>query len=192
MLVTIDDSCRNPGRIRDLMRDILIRVATECDVPDRLKERFVRRLPAVTISCADLGDVHGRTRGQDITLNRTSINERVLFHELIHAMGGRELDAEVYERHCAPTETDPTRDDWPKFFRDSEAWGRLRAGPLVIWDPCTGDVWINDGTPERPRRGRPLRRLPGTPDWVLERYDVDCSRDSEIPENPAPENAEKK
>ncbi len=81
----------------------------------------------------------------------------VLLHEMVHAAGGTELDAEAFENNCygGRGATSPTADDFPKFRSDGGTW--------TIWDESTGQVftkrreggsWIGD--PERITRGTQL------------------------------------
>jgi len=60
----------------------------------------------------------------------------VVFHELIHAIGGTELDSEAFENHCYRGQgaTAPTSDDFPKFRDDG--------GNFVNWDGTTGQVTL--------------------------------------------------
>ncbi len=67
----------------------------------------------------------------------------VLFHELVHACCGTELDAEVLENHCFDGKgaSFPTSDDAPKFDRLPHA-GSLRVGTYVVWDTNNGKTYI--------------------------------------------------
>ena len=59
----------------------------------------------------------------------------VLFHELVHSVGGTELDSEALENHffSGNGATMPTSGDFPKF--------RDEGGEFVIWDRTTGAVF---------------------------------------------------
>jgi hypothetical protein len=60
----------------------------------------------------------------------------VLFHEMIHAAGGTELDAEAFESHffAGSGATAPTSSDWPLFQSDE--------GTFVLWDQGTCDLFV--------------------------------------------------
>jgi hypothetical protein len=64
--------------------------------------------------------------------NRTNA---VLFHEMVHAAGGTELDAEAFENHCYAGRgaVAPTPGDFPLFRSDGGTW--------TIWDESTGEVF---------------------------------------------------
>jgi len=93
-----------------------------------------------TSSCATL---EGQTRRGEakVTLfcpasqTQNRLNA-VLFHEMIHAAGGTELDAEALENHCyaGAGANAPTLDDWAKFEGDG--------GEFVIWDSATGQLFV--------------------------------------------------
>ncbi len=59
----------------------------------------------------------------------------VLFHEMVHSVGGTELDSEALENHFfgGNGATFPTSDDFPAFDSDG--------GEFVIWDKATGNVF---------------------------------------------------
>lgn len=59
----------------------------------------------------------------------------VVFHEMVHAAGGTELDSEALENHffASGGATTPTSGDWPKFHDDE--------GEFVIWDEDSGEVF---------------------------------------------------
>lgn len=62
----------------------------------------------------------------------------VVFHEMIHAIGGTELDAEAFENHCYRGEgaTAPLGDDFEKF--------KAFRGNFVNWDRETGRVTLRN------------------------------------------------
>jgi hypothetical protein len=100
----------------------------------------------VVWKCASLGDsVVGQTSGTEITItptafaSSTSRLEAIIFHEIIHACGGTELDSEAFENHCyrGNGATPPTNDDFPKFRDDG--------GHFVNWNGTTGAVTTKDG-----------------------------------------------
>lgn len=59
----------------------------------------------------------------------------IIFHEMIHAAGGTELDAEALENHffAGRGATTPTASDWDDFHDDG--------GEFVIWDEDTGRLF---------------------------------------------------
>ncbi|MFQ5628959.1 MAG: hypothetical protein ACE5I1_09380 [bacterium] len=96
--------------------------------------------------CGSLGDsIVGQTSGNEITLTPTAFGstqcrfDAIVFHEIIHACGGTELDSEAFENHCYRLcgATSPTSDDFPKFRDDGGRW--------VNWDGSTGSVTTKDG-----------------------------------------------
>jgi hypothetical protein len=93
-----------------------------------------------------LGDsIIGQTSGNEITLtpsafaSTTNRFEAIVFHELVHACGGTELDSEAFENHCyrGAGATVPTSGDFPKFRDDGGRW--------VNWNGSTGSVTTKDG-----------------------------------------------
>lgn len=66
----------------------------------------------------------------------------IIFHELVHAAGGTELDAEAFENHCYRGQgaTAPTSDDFSKFRREGGTW--------VNWDRKTGNVTLKSNGQE--------------------------------------------
>lgn len=100
----------------------------------------------VVWKCDSLGDsIVGQTSGNEITLTPTAFAsstcrfEAIVFHELIHACGGTELDSEAFENHCyrGCGATAPTASDFPKFRDDG--------GNFVNWNGSTGAVTTKDG-----------------------------------------------
>lgn len=78
----------------------------------------------------------------------------VFFHELIHACGGDELDAEGLENHCfhGAGATPPTPDDFRLFRLGPNRQGWV-AGRFLLWNPRTGQLFVKgpDGvTPVAP------------------------------------------
>lgn len=59
----------------------------------------------------------------------------VLFHEMVHSVGGTELDAEALENHFLGGNgaTFPTSGDFPDFSSNG--------GEFTIWDSATGNVF---------------------------------------------------
>lgn len=104
----------------------------------------------VEIDCtdSDCDDLDGRRSGDKILICVTSRPriDAVLLHELVHAVGGTELDSEAVEHACFDGNgaTLPTSDDWDKFRSEtSELDGNEieRVGEFVIWNSDTGEVW---------------------------------------------------
>jgi hypothetical protein len=113
-------------------------------VRDRLQDRLNCSLLLNCESGSDCDGLNGWTdsRGSpNITIcpaTFSSTQQRivaVLFHELVHSVGGTELDSEALENHffARGGATFPTSDDFPKF--DSEG------GEFVIWDKPSGNVF---------------------------------------------------
>lgn len=98
---------------------------------------------SLEVDCEDC-DIDGKSvRGSGkITLCDSSLDSStqqritaIVFHEMIHAAGGTELDAEALENHFfgGSGATAPTSDDWEKFHDDG--------GEFVIWDEGTGQLF---------------------------------------------------
>jgi hypothetical protein len=138
-------STTHQARINDAL-DLVRRRIANWDLPclGDLRTQILDYLAcSLTISCEDC-DVNGSSvRGSDAitlcedfldtaTLQRISA---VVFHEMVHAAGGTELDAEALENHffTGAGATAPTSDDWPKFSSDG--------GEFVIWDSSTGQLF---------------------------------------------------
>jgi hypothetical protein len=71
----------------------------------------------------------------------------VLVHELVHVIGGTELDAEALERLAFPAEaTEPSPSDYAK-FRKLPIWPgtKVRRGRWFFWDEHEGSVFSRDG-----------------------------------------------
>jgi len=84
----------------------------------------------------------------------------VLFHELIHYCGGTELDAEAFENSCFTKEecaAPPGAEDFKDFEKEivekTVDGKKVRVTDFVIWNPATGEVRINEGTKDKPKRG---------------------------------------
>lgn len=78
----------------------------------------------------------------------------VLFHELVHACGGDELDGEGLESHCFRESgaTMPGRSDFQAFRRLPVRKG-FRMGNFLMWNPTTGELFVR-GPGDEP--GEPL------------------------------------
>jgi hypothetical protein len=103
--------------------DCEIRITCEnCDDPS---------LQGFTVRGSDASTICGRFLD-------SSTRERiaaVVFHEMVHAAGGTELDAEALENHffVGNGATAPTDSDFPKFRSDE--------GEFVEWDETTGELF---------------------------------------------------
>lgn len=113
---------------------------------DDLKNCIRQASDNIVWKCASLGDsIVGQTSGNEITLTPTAFSsssnrfEAIVFHEIIHACGGTELDSEAFENHCyrGAGATAPTSGDFPKFRDDG--------GRFVDWNGTTGQVTTKDG-----------------------------------------------
>lgn len=67
----------------------------------------------------------------------------VLFHELVHACGGDEMDAEGLECHCFKDgeATPPSSSDYRRFRSLPEKNG-YHLGHYLMWNPVTGQVYV--------------------------------------------------
>jgi hypothetical protein len=99
----------------------------------------------VVWKCGTLSGAVAQTSGNEITLtpaafaSSTQRLEAIVFHEMVHACGGTELDSEAFENHCyrGGGATPPTSGDFPKFRNDGGRW--------VNWNGATGRVTTKDG-----------------------------------------------
>ncbi len=104
-----------------------------------IRRRIKRKLKSgdVRVVWDDMESLRGsyNSRTGIVTINRRYRRRRVsiaiLLHELIHAIGGTELDAEFFENECCsyadgarlPTYSNLHVDDFDKFERDESALG---------------------------------------------------------------------
>lgn len=118
-----------------------------------LRAKLRDKWETIEIDCTDpaCGDLDGQFSGNTILIcvrDRPRI-DAVLLHELVHAVGGKELDSEAIEHACfsGRAATLPFGDDWDKFRGET---GELdgneieRVGEFVIWNSDTGEVWGKD------------------------------------------------
>jgi hypothetical protein len=135
------------GQIFTALNNIQAKVDS-CDLSGltSLKNCVSNAFANVVWKCGTLGDsIVGQTSGNEITLTPTAFGssaarfEAIVFHEIIHACGGTELDAEAFENHCysGAGATAPTASDFPKFRDDG--------GNFVNWNGATGAVTTNNG-----------------------------------------------
>lgn len=118
-----------------------------CDIDGLgdLKSCVTNAYENVVWKCGSLSGAVAQTSGNEITLTpglfsgTASRFEAVVFHEIIHACGGTELDAEAFENHCyrGAGATAPTSGDFPKFRDDG--------GNFVNWNGSSGAVTTKDG-----------------------------------------------
>lgn len=127
----IDSSCLDcfPG-LRDKLRDKWEEIEIDCTDDD----------------CDD--ELAGRSSGNKILICVTSRPriDAVMLHELVHAVGGTELDSEAVEHACfaGNAATLPFGDDWDKFRGETDQLDGNeieRVGEFVIWNSDTGQVW---------------------------------------------------
>lgn len=121
-----------------------------------LRALLLRKWDEIEIDCTDpmCNGLIGFQSGNKITVctrSQTIVAANVL-HELVHAVGGTELDSEAVEHRVfngngatAPTgpETD-VQSDWYKFRNETSAFGGNaveRLGTFVIWNSDQGRVW---------------------------------------------------
>jgi hypothetical protein len=115
-----------------------------------LKKCLEDKWKTIEIDCTDpdCSKLDGRQSGNKILICNTSATRvgPLLLHELVHACGGTELDAEAVEHACfnGNGATLPFGDDWDKFRSEtSELDGNAkeRVGKYAIWNSDTGEVW---------------------------------------------------
>jgi hypothetical protein len=147
-----EPTCAVPGQtdqIFDALNNINEKV-DNCDIEglNDLKDCVKNAFDNIVWKCGSLGDsIVGQTSGNEITLTPTAFGstperfEAIVFHEIIHACGGTELDSEAFENHCyqGSGATPPTASDFPKFRDDG--------GNFVNWNGTTGAVTTKDGQP---------------------------------------------
>ncbi|MCY1047592.1 hypothetical protein OV208_40210 [Corallococcus sp. bb12-1] len=110
-------------------------------VRDRLQDRLNCSLVIDCPGCTNLDGFTDSIGSANVSLCNTALGgtqaraTAVLFHEMVHSVGGTELDAEALENHFfgGNGATFPTSDDFPKF--------RGEGGAFVIWDEATGNVF---------------------------------------------------
>jgi hypothetical protein len=168
---TLVDNCNADQRrmIAAALADIQTTINGSC-IPDEaasLRQKFRDMLAcALLIDCNPSGceglngftPVAGEFRvalcASTFSSGQNRVNA-VLFHEMVHAAGGTELDAEAFENNCYAGRgaTAPTPDDFPSFRSDRGVW--------VLWDEPSGRLntkrreggsWVGD----------PERIVPGT------------------------------
>jgi len=115
-----------------------------------LRRKLRDKWETIEIDCTDSACDHldGRFSGNKILICVTTRPriDAVLLHELVHAVGGKELDSEAVEFCCFTGNgaTAPFGDDWDLFRSEtSELEGNEieRVGEFVIWNSNTGEVW---------------------------------------------------
>lgn len=180
---TKDCSRREFLKLRRVIEALLLRMVDTdtCPLTKEMRKRIISRLYNVTFRCYDCKlnpdnkkptkTAAGWWSAQEKTIYicKNQITTKLILHELIHAINGTELDAEAIENHCY-RKGKPTKLDYDKFIRKGKKWGKLILGRYVIWNPETGEKWINAGTLIKPKKGTPLKKNPKTPDDVLKKY----------------------
>jgi len=178
---------RSLSRIRECLKD------PPCPMPHDLRaglrDLVSRSGPAVTLAFGGkkgaCRDMVGRTAGYRVLLchkafsavsgNRSRLTA-ILFHELVHVVRGKELDAEAFENALFAKEgaRPPTREDWASFKEDRYRgwWVRVDrrtrrvtdySDRLIMAFPApTADRFIRlrATPPTTPGRVRPARRPP--------------------------------
>jgi hypothetical protein len=181
---------RSLSRIRECLKD------PPCPMPDDLRaglrDIVSRSSPAVTLAFGGkkgaCRDMVGRTAGYRVQLcqkafsavsSKRSRLTAILFHELVHVVRGKELDAEVFENALFAKEgaRPPTREDWASFEADRYRGWWVRVNPktrrvtdysdrLVLKFPApTADrsVWLQAKRPSAPRGVKLATLSPRTP-----------------------------
>ena len=118
-----------------------------------LREKLRDKFRTIEIDCTDddCDDLDGRTSGNKVLIcvrSRPRI-DAVLLHEMVHAVGGTELDSEAVEHACfnGNSATLPFGDDWEKFRDETDELNDNeieRVGEFCIWNSDSGDVWGKD------------------------------------------------
>lgn len=109
--------------LRDSIQDMLnCSLEVDCDNDCDLNGYTYRGSGKITICPPTFADTQARINA-------------VVFHEIVHAAGGTELDAEALENHfyTGNGATSPSSSDWDSFHDDG--------GEYVIWDEDSGDLF---------------------------------------------------
>ena len=138
------------------------------DLPADLRDNLGKKLQTIPINCYTKEDadckrgIQGRVLNSQIYLC-PGANEATLLHELVHVVGGEELDSEAIENHLYPGKgTDPTYDDFQKFVDQDKPCKYMEdkrilfASKFVIWDPKNGKIWVQAGSRMKPKKGKEL------------------------------------
>jgi hypothetical protein len=136
------------NNITNAFNDFIDNACLECFPGLQAKLRDKWRTIEIDCTDSDCSRLDGRQSGNKILICVTSRPriDAVLLHELVHAVGGTELDSEAVEHACfdGSSATAPFGDDWDKFRSET---GKLdgnekeRVGEFVIWNSDTGEVW---------------------------------------------------
>lgn len=112
------------------------------------------KFETIEIDCggSQCDGLDGFRSGNTINICTTAASRTgpVLLHELVHAVGGSELDSEAVEHACfnGNGATLPFGDDWTKFVSETspfESNNQVRSGKYVIYNAATGEVFGNNG-----------------------------------------------
>lgn len=161
MAITINGSAQDRRLVKKALDDVRKIIDTSDKIPQEKKDRIKAIMDDANWHIAvDLpfgGSLNGSTsryrKRIRLSLNTFSggINRfrAVIFHELVHATGEGEFDAEVFENLVFPPSKDlprggtwPNGDDVEPFDEDtSPIAGGLRESDHFIWNPTTGQVW---------------------------------------------------
>ena len=141
-----------PNDLRKCLKKLLRTIKIECCCPRCKTEKT-------------LIATYNRTTKTICICDRGFKGPAVLFHELIHACGGTELDAEAFENNCFGSGDGahgPKGKDFWKFVsenkRHRDQKGRdYVASNWIIWRPKTGEKWINNGDKDNPKPGKKLK-----------------------------------
>lgn len=113
------ETLQDGERLKDLALEKLERFKT-------IRGMVGRKFARLKVRFETMDNLRGRYNGrtQTISLHRRykgySVSVGILVHELIHAIGGTELDAEFFENECCSFEEGarhPTRGDFNLFVR---------------------------------------------------------------------------
>ena len=166
--------------VNDWLNDIIARsVRSDCPLPDKSKVRLITLLSTVTINIKncrrnDKPVTVKRGTPRKIIVCRDHLSKTTVFSALVKLIGGMELDVEALENHCYKPEADFEDDDWKKIIKGSKdiEGERLRRGRFVLWDPCTGEKWMNEGSARSPKKGKSLRSNPAMPPRVQRKFQL--------------------
>lgn len=139
------------------------------DLPPELRQALLNELASRTIRYREKDDpactvskFRGELLNGEILLCPGLANEATLVHELVHAIGGQELDSEAIENHLyRGQDTDPDGSDFTKFFSENpcrymDGKTMLLVSKFVIWNPKDGTLWFQTGSRTLPRKGKKL------------------------------------
>jgi hypothetical protein len=133
-----------------------------------LKSSIIQKWPDLLVECAlgasKCAGLCGQWDSKHKVLIMCTISEKytgaVVMHELVHACGGSELDAETIERICFDGNgaTPPMSVDFAAFCKEPNLSGQptTHVGHFVVWDAASGETWVRDDSSGQVAKGKPL------------------------------------